>query len=37
MSGCEPTNEYVSARLRESAAITDVIRVMSVPGCHSEP
>ena len=37
MSGCEPTGEYVSARLRECAAITDVIRVKSVPSRHYEP
>ena len=37
MSVCEPTSEYVSARLRESATTTDVIRVMSVPGSRSEP
>ena len=33
----EPIGEYVSARLREFAATTDVIRAMSASGCHSEP
>lgn len=36
MSKYELTSEYVSARLREFAVTTDVIRAMSVHGCHSE-
>ena len=37
MSEYEPTGEYVSARLRECEATTDVFRVISVVIRDSEP